>query len=131
MIRTFCFYDESTGLFTGNTFSAASVDVDRIVAKNTPPGMRAIEGRYDHRSQRVDLATGTVIDDPELSRMHHERDERRKRRDVARAKIADLERRQLRAQRELLLNPDNAEARARIQAIEEQISELRKQCSHE
>lgn len=52
------FYDQQTGAFAHVIFSGP----DHLVAANTPSGCAAIEGVYDHLSQRVDLATGEVID---------------------------------------------------------------------
>lgn len=52
------FFDPATGLFDGRRFSGP----DRMLHANQPPGMAALKGAYDHLSQRVDLATGKVVD---------------------------------------------------------------------
>lgn len=52
---TWSFYDPATGSFVGRTYRGADL------AANTPAGCAAIEGRFDHRTQRVDLATGQVV----------------------------------------------------------------------
>lgn len=57
-MKTHSFAAADTGLFTGRTYSGP----DELLALNTPPGTRAIEGSYDHLSQRLDLATGQVTD---------------------------------------------------------------------
>ena len=52
------FYAPESGLFVGRAFSGPREDL----AANTPSGLKAIEGRFDHLSQRVDFATGKVVD---------------------------------------------------------------------
>lgn len=56
-MKTVSFYDPETGLFAGRWFSGPGNKVER----NTPQGMAAIEGRYDPKSQRVDIETGEVV----------------------------------------------------------------------
>ena len=58
MPKTWTFCDQATGLFSGQTFSGPA---DALEA-NTPAGCLAIEGLYDHISQRFDLAAQTVVD---------------------------------------------------------------------
>jgi hypothetical protein len=58
MIKTFSLYEAATGLFTGQRLQC---DEDGLVGARLPPGTLAIEGAYDHMSQRVDLSTGKVV----------------------------------------------------------------------
>lgn len=121
-MKTFSLYEPSTGLFTGETRSGSRPD---FVLKMIPAGLAAIEGHFDHRRQRVDLASGEVIDDPALAEVNRERSERRAHRAFALDQIAELERKQLRPIRELQIDPTNEQARARVAEIEAQIAELR------
>ena len=57
-MNTWSFYISLTGMFTGCTFTGPL----KSLQQNTPPGCSAIEGSFDHLSQRVDLATDKVID---------------------------------------------------------------------
>ena len=74
---------------------------------------------------RIDSAStwspGEVITDSSLG---VERDQQQAR-DRALPQIAELERRQLRPLRELLIDPNNADARSRLAEIDEQIATLR------
>jgi hypothetical protein len=129
------FYDPNTGRLTGRTFTG----LEDHLAVNTPAGYVAVKGVHDALSKRIDLETGAVIDyQPPQPDADHEWDvgtrrwrrradvvEREWRRERAGAQIADLERRQLRPMRELQLNPDNVEARTRLEQIEAQIVALR------
>jgi hypothetical protein len=58
MIKTFSLYEAATGLFTGKRLQC---DEDARLAMRLPPGTLAMEGAFDHMSQRVDLSTGSVI----------------------------------------------------------------------
>lgn len=118
MMRTWSFYRLSDGHFTGRTFSTRKRN-ESLLAMNTPQGCAAIEGQYDHRSQRVDLATGQVVRDPDLEKANAENPELRRYR--ARMQIERLERQQARRVREILAASD-----PRLQAIDEQIAELRR-----
>jgi hypothetical protein len=63
-IRTWTFFDASTGLLSGRTYSSGS---DRDLDANTPEGYLPIEGEYDHLSQRVDVAaTQPVLEDRDV-----------------------------------------------------------------
>jgi hypothetical protein len=121
MMRRWSFYRLSDGAFTGQCLMSSQ----DALAGNTPPGCAALEGNYDHRSQRVDLQTGTVVDDAALAEENRRSREQQQRRDHATLSIAELERRQLRPTRELQIDPTNAEARSRLEAIETQIAGLR------
>lgn len=52
----FWFYSTQTGALTGDSYLGHDVE------SNTPPGCAAVEGVTNWQSQRVDLATGAVID---------------------------------------------------------------------
>jgi hypothetical protein len=52
-MKTWSFYAKETGLFVDLRHSAMS---DAHLEINTPPGTVAIEGVFDHLSERVDLA---------------------------------------------------------------------------
>ena len=58
MIKTFSLYEAATGLFTGKRLQC---DEDALLEMRLPPGTLAMEGAFDHMSQRVDLSTGSVI----------------------------------------------------------------------
>ena len=53
------FYDIATGLIAPGRIVTSSV---AALAANTPPGYAAIAGAFDHLAQRVDPATGQVVD---------------------------------------------------------------------
>lgn len=56
--ESWSFYDVATGLFAPGCVTCSS---DHVSA-NTPAGYAAMQGRFDALSQRVDLATGQVVD---------------------------------------------------------------------
>lgn len=134
-MKTVSFYDPQTGLFTGRRFTGPG----KYIARNTPDGCVAMEGVFDHLSQRVDLETGEVVDyQPPKPDDDHEWDEHRRqwrlKREIRRSlrqraetlrSIEELERKQLRPARELAIDPENAEARQRLTEIEAQIAALR------
>lgn len=123
MLRTFALYHLATGHFTGKHILCTK----DMLGRNTPEGCASIEGRYDRMCQRVDLETGSVIDDEILAEQNRRIRERQQRRDHAALRIAELERKQARPQRELQLDPNNAEARARLEQIDAQIAALREE----
>lgn len=137
MMRTWSFHHKDTGLFNGSTYSC---DNDKTpIAANTPPDHIAVAGVYDHLSQRVDLATGKVVDyqPPQPSPDHEWNAETRRWQltaaaaakgiaaETARAKIKQLEASQHRAVREALLG-DQA-ALKRLASIDFEIKTLRSQ----
>ncbi len=202
-MRNFSFYEAGTGLFIGRTYKTDDADELRrtsAIAAHTPAGCKALEGLFDHLSQRVDLTAVARIDEQrqkikesmqalakdhphaafdgcrcetaqacEASRKTHKDlraqlaslqdagsivvdyqppapsadhewnaetkrweisaavQERQQRRQGALQSIAALEARQLRPVRELLRNPSDIAARARLDSIEEQIAALREQ----
>jgi len=136
MIRTFSFYDATTGIFNGRRISISNHDRHEAeIAANAGPGHTYIEGRYDHESQRVDIVAGIVVDyQPPQPSADHEWNASAKRwhlsaavssrnqaRDVALAAIARLEASQPRAMRDFVLRGDNS----RILAIDAEIERLR------
>lgn len=120
--REFSYYDPDTGHFTGTRV--------RVSPSQEPPTHRRwarMPGRFDHLSQRVDLATGEVVDFvPPQPSSDHEWDAEKKRwnlnadaaarkrdADAALLMLGEQDRRSVRALREALL-----EALARIDALE-------------
>lgn len=51
---TWSLYDTATGLFRAGVLTASPAQL----AANTPPGWAALAGRFDHLSQKVDIAAG-------------------------------------------------------------------------
>ena len=131
------FFDSRTGEILKRRFRGTQ----KAVIRNTPAGATAIAGQYDRLSQRVDVATGEVIDyqPPAPSADHEWRESvndgrprwvktaevvQRERADrIARARIAELEAAQPRAIREHALGDESATAR--LQAIDQEIAALR------
>jgi hypothetical protein len=58
MIKTFSLYEAATGKFTGKRLQC---DEDALLEVRLPPGTLAMEGAFDHMSQRVELSTGAVV----------------------------------------------------------------------
>lgn len=133
--NTFCFFNTKTG----ELHSRKIVAIDKSVAlENIPEGHTVIEGNLDRFSQRIDVATGKVIDYqlPQPS-MDHEWNATTKRWQltaianlaksqgiIARQRIVELERLQLRALREHALG--DAQAFNRLKIIDDEIVRLRK-----
>jgi hypothetical protein len=124
MMRVWSFYDPSTGHFLDRKYRSTA---DEHLAENTPAGSMAIEGDYDHLSQKVQVGIDVQDDDgafrpsivdyqpPQTSR-DHEWDadikrwkltasaaETQRQRAAAKMGIRDIEISQGRASRELLL----------------------------
>ena len=55
---TWSFFNAETGLFASRRYSGSS----EFLPANTPVGSIPMEGAYDWQAQRVDLATGQVVD---------------------------------------------------------------------
>lgn len=136
MNKTYSLYEAATGLFTGKRLHC---DDDGLLAVRLPAGTLAIEGSYDPRCQRMDLATGTVVAyRPPAPSPDHEWDNVGKRWQIkapaggaeARtaviyARIQALEATQGRAVREATLG--DASAMKRLKEIDAEIKELRKE----
>lgn len=126
-------YSEETGLFTGVIVAVH----DELLDANTPIGCKTLIGRYDHLSQRVDVASGTVVDyQPPQPSTDHEWNADTKRwqltaaaqskidgHTAALAQIAALEAKGARCVRELALG--QAGAADRVAAIDAEIAALR------
>jgi hypothetical protein len=109
-------YDLTTGLFTGQAHHTNVKDPDAVAAfidDSTPPGHGAYIGKYvDYLSKRVDVPTGLLIEyqPPQPTRKHVWNSEakrwqikNREQRELALARIAQLEASTHRAVRETLL----------------------------
>lgn len=143
-MKTWSFFEPETGRFTGRKFSGP----EGALQPNVPDGLDAIEGDFDHLSQKVNVVTRSVEDwipprplDTEMTRHEWDHSGRRwiatptlqshklraRRRYVA--EIREIESRQARALRDALLSASDAErtsAMARIADIEASIASLRK-----
>jgi hypothetical protein len=128
------FYDAATGIFTSRSFSVTDSErAAALVAANTPAGQKAFEGEVDPLAQRLDLATGALVDyQPPQPTANHEWNADTKRwqlsaaaaaRRSARGRIHALESGQARAVREAALGQPGAADRLR--AIDAQIEKLR------
>jgi hypothetical protein len=135
-VKTYSFYDLQTGIFSPKQLTVSTLEAAML---NVPPGHTLIEGEHDHLSSRV--VAGEVVDwQPPAPDADHEwnADRRRwvKRPEVVAAELADqsaraqidaAEKSQLRAIRELMLNPSDAAARTRLQQIDQTIAAARPQ----
>ncbi len=61
-MKEYSFYDRETGLFAAGCFGTND---EASLALNTPAGHVAAEGRFDHLSQRVDVAATALAADGE------------------------------------------------------------------
>jgi hypothetical protein len=145
-IKPYSLYVLSTGIFTGVVRTTGRRKEDLPV----PAGYGFAEGSYDHLSQRLDLATGQVVDyqppRPDDDHEWTETDadgtplrrwtlkpkvaERRARKAAASARIAELAAKEGRAIREHLLGivpteEDRAAGAMTLQEIHDEITSLR------
>lgn len=132
-MMTVHFYDRETGLIS-HELRLSERNAEKLIAANTPAGHAPVFGVTDQLSQKVDIATGKLIDhQPERPDVNHEWDARRKRwikradvrareeqRVLATARIEELEKRQARRVRELLAKDDQ-----HLKAINDEIASLR------
>jgi len=130
------FYHKGTGIFRDYQFMTSK---DELIALNTPPDHAAIEGHFDHLSQKVDVESGEVVDhQPPAPSADHEWDAAMKRwrkhaataardvdRAIARARLTHLETMQPRLLREVALGYEHA--RKQLAEIDEEIIALRPQ----
>jgi hypothetical protein len=109
-------YDLTTGLFTGQAHHTNVKDpaaIANFIDESTPPGHGAYIGKYvDYLSKRVDVSTGLLVEyqPPQPSRRHVWNAEakrwqvkNREQREIALARIAQLEAGTHRAVRETLI----------------------------
>lgn len=117
-MKGWSFYRVETGEFTGRHF----IGSERALASNTPLGCGAIAGRFDRLTQRVQ--DGRVV---ERVRSQKEVDAatQEARHQAALREIEAIERQTVRPLRELLIDPQNSEARRRLAEAEAQIAALR------
>lgn len=127
------FYSPDTGELSGMSYCGP----ERLLKRNTPAGMKAIRGVFDHLSQRIDTSTGCAVPwrPPQPSVDHEWNGKTRRwhlrqdvedalhRRNMARSRILALEARQPRALREWALGKQGAVER--LAAIEADIEQLR------
>jgi hypothetical protein len=134
MKKTYSLYEASSGMFTGRRLHC---DDDGLLAARLPAGTLALEGSFDHMSQRVDLSTGAVVEyHPLAPSADHEWNaaakswqlraairEDKSRRAVVFSRIHALEASQGRAVREAALG--NTAALQRLKEIDAEIAQLR------
>jgi hypothetical protein len=111
------FYD-ARGEVSSRVISAPTRE---IAEANAPPGFTAILGPIDRDRYQINPETEEVVDRTEARALSQGEQEIK-----ARRVIAELERRQQRPLRDLTLDPNNPQARAKLRAIEDQIAEHRK-----
>jgi hypothetical protein len=123
------FYDSKTGLFTGVSIHTNLTEpkaVKQFVAENTPAGHGSYIGYVDALSQKMDLASGQIVDyKPPQPSPRHEWNPVTKRwqkqaalkRSAVLARIADLEKGQHRTVRETLIRACHA-----VDAIKESLA---------
>ena len=139
-MNVWSFFDVATGALSGRTFAGSPHDLP----SNTSEGFEALEGTFDSLCQRVDLVTGEVVDwqppappddefaahrwcadikrwVPEPTRAAAERDRQAR----VKAEMAAVEALQARPTRELILDPSNRQALARLHALDRQLAGLR------
>ena len=119
-MNTWTFYSAASGEFEPGVF----IGSDEALQANLQPGVLAMPGTFDYRTQRVDTQTGEVVahawqPDP-VAAAHAERA-------ALVQRIRALEDSAARPLRELLLDPTDAAARARLAAVNAQIAALRGQ----
>lgn len=139
MIRSYSFYHAETGMFAGKIYETDAPS-DATILREGPPGHSYVEGKHDHLSKRVDVATGTVIDwQPPAPSAEHEWDSDRRRWKLspaasmklhrsleATAQIQHLENDvQPRILREVALGHDGA--KERLASLDAEIEQLRPQ----
>jgi hypothetical protein len=135
MNKTYSLYEAATGLFTGKRLHC---DDEGLLAVRLPAGTLALQGAFDPRSQRMDLATGEIVPyRPPAPSGDHEWDNIAKRwqvkpavrgesrSTVIYARIQALEATQGRAVREATLG--DATAMKRLKEIDAEITDLRKE----
>ena len=150
-MKVFSFYHRETGQFTGSTFMTSNEDEEKIaedVAAHLPsPDHAALEGTHDAFCTRVDVETGELVEwrPPPPSTDHEWCDstkrwklcqaalEKQSHRAHAHGRIAQLADTERHLIRKLMLAATTgpqpapiAQARAELQAIDDEIAELHK-----
>lgn len=135
------FYDEATGMFTGQSISVSATAAERTVNAYATPGQKAFFGVADPQSQRVDVVTGGLVEHrpPQPSDEHEwhllmrrwvkrpEVQAAEGKRSAALAEIERLEKLQIRSISDLLDNPNDQTARENYDRRKSRIAELRDQ----
>ena len=111
-MKSWFFYDPKSGVIATRTFYGREEEL----ALNTPPGLVAVAGKADPRSQRFELSTGKLVDRRSPAGLN---------RGEIIAKIQQLESMQARPSRELHIDPFNQAARDRLKVLDVQIADLR------
>lgn len=134
--KTWSFYNPETGIFTGRRLTCS----DDVLQNNIPEGCVSLVGAFDHLSQRVDIATGAVVDyQPPQPDDDHEWNaetkrwqlkaevvERNQRHADAQAQLETLDPKELRALSDLMAEPDSQTAKERFASVRAQKDEARK-----
>jgi len=115
-VRTYTLYRKDTGEIVGHYTGSK-----RHLPANVPEGCAAVVGRYEPSGHRIDPASGNA-----LTLEHRHSDSGRRAREL-KLRIEDLERRQARPLRELMLDPNDQDARRRVEDIDADIRRLRAQ----
>lgn len=137
----FSFYHKDTGVLSAKKFGCSSSGnkLESILSANTPRDHIAVVGNFDPISQRYDFESKTVVSFiPEATSPNHEWNPLAKRWQlnqftakrfaddrIARQRIDELEKKQLRSIRELLIDPNNSQSIAVLQSIEAEIESHR------
>jgi hypothetical protein len=142
-MKTWSFYHAETGTLHHGKFAMTgdpeSAHFREMLARNTPEGHVAIEGEYDHLSQRFDIASGAMVDyQPPQPSSDHEWNAATKRWRLksaatarqqadaqARSRIADLIGEQHDHVRAFALDPTDTAARMQLLRIDAEIAQLR------
>lgn len=135
MTKTYSLYEAATGVFTGERLHC---DDEGLLSVRLPAGTLALEGTFDHRCQRLDLATGAVVGyRPTAPSDNHDWNNSQRRWQVKLANRTDdrtavilarihtLEATQGRAIREATLGDETA--MKRLKDIDAEIKDLRKE----
>jgi hypothetical protein len=119
-VNNYSYYDKTTGLFTGKTFS--TTDETAAHAARQAPDKGVVKGHHDKLSKKVDLATGKVVDYVPPAPSAEET------KTIAKGQalklIAQLEASSGRLVRQALLNVPGA--LAKLAALEDRVLELEK-----
>lgn len=134
-MRHVSFYHKETGAIHPNCFFSTN---ERAIALNTPAGFAVIDGHLDCLSQRVDVATGKVVDyQPPSPSADHEWNAATKRWQLnaaasakasaalaARLRIGEIEQLSTRLARQCILGINGA--REALAALEAEVTQLEK-----